>query len=1391
MAPRDLEEGARAGSAAQDPAYAQAASGAGPGPAAAVKLTFDSDHEAGAKDGCRPAPAAGGGRRGSLQEEEGSVFKHTQKVITREFSNIKLNVRRAEVFLRTYRRQLLYQVLPPFACLSALFFGLVITILPVDQAHEHAAQYVGAGGLLNVVQLGSDREAFLASNTREDFLRFARRTAALLLDTSGSNPTADYLRPVGLLRLRQVRVERVPAEECSSRPPALLAALFGAEGACFPPYHERHGSSNADRRPFRGPASGAEYTFEESGSPLLSSWAYFRDTAYYPDYGSGHHTLVLSRDPAAALRQIDDAEQDKWIDDSTRAVAMDATLYNRHSRLFVVLELLAELPNSGAMIPSYRVRTLKLETLENPTTYGFCILFCIVVTMYGLNSISKIGRDGVLHMSFFRKFFAADASFDDFFRSLWDLLEMFAVVLYFVMIGYVAAYVRTCRGIQKELEVDARGRYIDFQEARRLFEVASELAGINVLMTAIWTFLFLSLERRIAVIWRTLFFARWDLLAFVACFFVMFAGYAFMGNIIFGYQLPRFHNFTASFASLFRFLGGDFEYDDINSASPVAGMVYFFSFMILVVWIAFNMFIAILNKYYADACDEADSHEEEERSLQAGSENLAMIGRLLRYRVFAVLRAPGTAEAEPPPLGSSDNDRPNANASSRRLIKPGKKGEIQLKFDLPGPWKEVGSQAGFGGRSALALPRQQTVIKAAVEGEAHGEEEFKRFVFKMLTQGDVVYLEYVDDPVAEGSASLRARAWHGLKRFVGFASAYLETRVLGKPKENEARGEESGRDEPANVLLHPLMRLRIPPSIAYPRVLFQLVLPSFFRFGRSASLLREMGAGRFNPVSGFAKRGQTLPVDGQRADGEPQAGDPPTRFSWFTRAFRLDLPDPILDDDEIEKIVSRLAKKSRDRQSDKQEFLEAFRLETTLQQLSKYDKDSGQVARALELAVDLDLLLRAMRSSELQEPMRRAESGPAPAEGAGAREGPAPAELDREAAAPAGAAAASVRSQGRVTWGARAESRPLHAPRTAEGRKALQDGYSEILEVADKLQQCLQDLSFVQTRQPSTLSSESIRFDELVAVISWHLSVSGRQGQHSLAHIKHEAVRIVASFPQECFDPLDEKTAISEYSPVASWGGISIDKIQNSDRDPAFSFEDIIELLGEVIHDRWSLGCLQRGYRYGWPRNDDESKGPKQHPLLVPYKELEEKDKLYDKNIVIYLLRIIVALGYKITRTSTSSCNDEDKASRSLQPHPENARFKDLLPGGYTLMWVPGAEHRTLNPSLYELRELLAESVHDSWALSKMREGVVWGEKTVDKKTHELLKPYGLMSAREKKSDRASVDATLKTLLAVRPSPPPHPIPIPPSPPSSSSQPPPFPLSSPNPATPLQPRTPI
>lgn len=73
---------------------------------------------------------------------------------------------------------------------------------------------------------------------------------------------------------------------------------------------------------------------------------------------------------------------------------------------------------------------------------------------------------------------------------------------------------------------------------------------------------------------------------------------------------------------------------------------------------------------------------------------------------------------------------------------------------------------------------------------------------------------------------------------------------------------------------------------------------------------------------------------------------------------------------------------------------------------------------------------------------------------------------------------------------------------------------------------------------------------------------------------------------------------------------------------------ELSEKIAENVHEVWAQSRMAEGWTYGPVRDDVK----KQHPCLVPYEELPEIEKEYDRNTSQETMKVILKLGFKIIK---------------------------------------------------------------------------------------------------------------------------------------------------------------
>lgn len=86
--------------------------------------------------------------------------------------------------------------------------------------------------------------------------------------------------------------------------------------------------------------------------------------------------------------------------------------------------------------------------------------------------------------------------------------------------------------------------------------------------------------------------------------------------------------------------------------------------------------------------------------------------------------------------------------------------------------------------------------------------------------------------------------------------------------------------------------------------------------------------------------------------------------------------------------------------------------------------------------------------------------------------------------------------------------------------------------------------------------------------------------------------------------------------------------IDTSDIQLPAELDGLVEQIARNVHEVWAKSRLEQGWTYGKERSD----GMKTHPCLVPYEDLSEVEKDYDRDTAIGTLKLITWLGFRISK---------------------------------------------------------------------------------------------------------------------------------------------------------------
>ena len=74
--------------------------------------------------------------------------------------------------------------------------------------------------------------------------------------------------------------------------------------------------------------------------------------------------------------------------------------------------------------------------------------------------------------------------------------------------------------------------------------------------------------------------------------------------------------------------------------------------------------------------------------------------------------------------------------------------------------------------------------------------------------------------------------------------------------------------------------------------------------------------------------------------------------------------------------------------------------------------------------------------------------------------------------------------------------------------------------------------------------------------------------------------------------------------------------------------EELREAIAENAHEVWAVNRKAEGWSYGSKRDDEK----KQNPCMIPYSQLPESEKTYDREMAVNTIKLLIKLGYEIKK---------------------------------------------------------------------------------------------------------------------------------------------------------------
>ncbi|CAH1249639.1 PKD1L3 [Branchiostoma lanceolatum] len=327
------------------------------------------------------------------------------------------------------------------------------------------------------------------------------------------------------------------------------------------------------------------------------SYTYASVTDGFPYFGKGGTYLTggyvtsLGSTDQTSLARAAYLQQHDWLDDQSRAVFMELTLYNPHVNLFSVVSMAAEFTNLGVVYKGSEVVTLRLIQHD-------AILLLVLRGCLALFILYFALREGKVLISRPLEYLA----------EFWSWVELLVIAVGFSALG---VYFHTQSIIDEVAEKRAAGNstFSGYKSAVGWFQIYTYLLGLLISCATLKFVRILRFNSHVYALSMTMRRSLKPVGQFMLTVGILIMAFTQMANLIFGVKLVEYKNITSSLQSLLFMMLGSFDFEALTEGHNMLGPLMFFMYQTMMQFFLLSMFMAIIMDVYAEETQSTNMDE--------------------------------------------------------------------------------------------------------------------------------------------------------------------------------------------------------------------------------------------------------------------------------------------------------------------------------------------------------------------------------------------------------------------------------------------------------------------------------------------------------------------------------------------------------------------------------------------------------------------------------------------------------------------------------------------------------------------------------------------------------------------------------------------------------------
>mmetsp|Transcript_20142 Transcript_20142/g.47038 ORF Transcript_20142/g.47038 Transcript_20142/m.47038 type:complete len:6215 (+) Transcript_20142:20-18664(+) len=315
------------------------------------------------------------------------------------------------------------------------------------------------------------------------------------------------------------------------------------------------------------------------------------------DETHGGHTMFLSvaNSKKEAQELVAQYKRNRWIDKNTRDIKVKFAAFNGEKGMFsfVVIEwyygaggIFGGHARNTAIIQSANMEPYK----NNVWDWARLVLECLFLTMVGMQVMAEM-HDFATSVH--------EGGISQYLADLWNIIDLtnLATMLAFIaMRWFYLQYI-----FDNPIVLPSNKYRPELEEVAARAAVVLFIVVLNVFCKILLLLKHFEFQPRMSIINNTLKIAFLDLLHFMILFFLIFLSFASLVILLFGPHRKSFSTWGRALQTLAEMMIGNFDYAEIHEISPLMSTLVFWLYILLVMFVLVNIFLAIIVDSYAEA----------------------------------------------------------------------------------------------------------------------------------------------------------------------------------------------------------------------------------------------------------------------------------------------------------------------------------------------------------------------------------------------------------------------------------------------------------------------------------------------------------------------------------------------------------------------------------------------------------------------------------------------------------------------------------------------------------------------------------------------------------------------------------------------------------------------